>query len=106
MNFSLVGIGRVLHAADHLGLESLPFLEQFFEALGIGFFRSGQSLKIAGLSGRFVTQARFLGGSCRTPNAGAKRRSLAARRYLPADNSCLAYRLFGGLRFRARRFGA
>src|ERR1700685_4307943 len=57
MNFALVRIGCILHAADRLGFKRLAFLDQLFDAFGIRFFVSGQSLKIARLPGRLVAQA-------------------------------------------------
>jgi hypothetical protein len=51
VNFSHVPVGRVFDAFDGFGLEGLPFLDQFHDALGacLGYVR--QSLRVSGLAG-------------------------------------------------------
>jgi len=41
MNFLLVGVIGGLHSADHVGLERVPFLQQFVDALRIRGFDVG-----------------------------------------------------------------
>src|SRR5215471_2023614 len=54
---TLVGVGGVLDSADDAGLEGLPFLDQFLDALGVGHLVPGKPLDVAGLPGGVGTQA-------------------------------------------------
>jgi hypothetical protein len=49
VDFLLVGVVGSLHTANHVGLERVPFLEQFVDALRIRGFEVGQSLQISSL---------------------------------------------------------
>ena len=49
--FTLVRVRNIFHTVDHFGLESLPFFEQFFDALGIDVGPRIETLSITGLSG-------------------------------------------------------
>jgi hypothetical protein len=51
VNFRNVGVRCVFHAADHLGLEGLPFLDQFKDALRVGLRDVRQALSVPGLAG-------------------------------------------------------
>jgi len=48
--FALVRVVRIFHGVYDFRLEVLPFLDEFFDALGIGALDIGQSFEIAGLS--------------------------------------------------------
>ena len=53
LHFGDVGVGRPFHTCDYFRFEALPFLEQFRDALGIGIFNLGNSLRVPGLPARF-----------------------------------------------------
>ena len=40
-DFGDVGVGGVFYGVDHSGFESLPFFEEFLDALGVGLGRVG-----------------------------------------------------------------
>ena len=61
MDFARVGIRRIFHAADHLGLEELSLLYQFFHAFRSGFGKIRQTLRVSGLPGGTGTGPFFLG---------------------------------------------
>jgi hypothetical protein len=46
VNFSHVRVGCIFHAADYFGLERLPLLDQFFDALGVCLRDVRQSLSV------------------------------------------------------------
>jgi hypothetical protein len=50
--FPLFRARCVFNAAHNFGFIVLAFLEQFFNALGVGAWPPGQALKVSGLSGR------------------------------------------------------
>src|SRR6202008_2926300 len=59
-DLSLVGIGRVLDAADDPGLEGLPFLEQLLDALRPLDLGARKAHGVAGLAGGLRAKPRRL----------------------------------------------
>jgi hypothetical protein len=49
--FAFVRVGRVFDGAYEFGLVILAFLDELFDALGIGALDVGESFEIAGLAG-------------------------------------------------------
>ncbi len=56
-DFTRVGLGRVLDAADHSGFEGLSLFDELLDALRIGKLCSRESLGVSGLAASFRTES-------------------------------------------------
>ena len=49
-NFALIGVGRILNAANGFGFEVLPFFFEFGNGFGVGLFAEGEALGVTRLA--------------------------------------------------------